>query len=288
MLAELQAVEREAVLPSTTLIPSLPSGVRREERVRNAYITRARAANVVEDVAERQVVVQDMFRLPAMLDVAGRMSYSDALNLGMGPITREFAQTMPYRKMQTKANVEPIPRVGNMAFSNSGADFLMRREAPWQPWYRITDEYGRITHILPHDIGDGGYTFGFGLYLRHGSPEIQRLQGAMHVSEARERMLQRVQDDVDAINDWLRENNITVTQNQFDALVSHRYNRGNISRLLPFLRSGNFDRESLFEAMIGETNPNFREGLTNRYNEELEIFLNNNYNVGPQFEFNFD
>jgi len=181
------------------------------------------------------------------------------------------------------------PTTGNMNLSGSGADFLMRREAPWQPQYRVVDDQGRITHIRLHNVGDGGYTAGFGLFFPYGDPRIQQFQGQLSVKEARELMLQRVQQDVDAINNWLRANNVTVTQNQFDALVTHRYNRGNISRLLPFLLSGDFsDRDALFNAMIEGTNPNFREGLTNRYNEELEIFLNNNFNVGPQFQFNFD
>ena len=101
--------------------------------------------------------------------------------------------------------------------------------------------------------------------------------------------MERVQQDVKAVNDWLRENDIHVTQNQFDALVSHNYNRGNIRRLYPFLLSGDFSsREAIFAAMINETNPEFEVGLTDRYNNELDIFLNDNYNVGPQVRFNFE
>jgi len=250
---------------------------------------------------------------------------NNPISLGIGPISDERANEVfarnpmvfPTRasttftprllrdeplpmKIDTKQNVEKVNlqmnQPGNMTLSAAGVDYLIRRETPHQERYLIRDEQGRITHVRLHYMFDGGMTAGFGYFMPHGSPEIQNFQTPLSVAEARTLFEQRIQRDVDAINDWLIENNITVTQNQFDALVSIRYNMGNIGMLLPILRSGTFDRDDMTEAMMSTSRANmspvnFRineAGLLNRRNDEMEMFFNNNYDVGPQILFNFD
>jgi len=140
------------------LVPPLPSAATREERARSAYIIRARAANAAEDIAERQAAAHDMFRLPPMLDVAGRMSYSDALNLGMGPITREFAQRVaapkkPEPALYPNANVNfalyntNAKRVRNAYSTGRFDDSLARIQAVFQANKEMYDRIAESTGV---------------------------------------------------------------------------------------------------------------------------------------------
>jgi len=267
MLAELQAVEREAVVPSATLIPSLPRAVTREERARNAYITRARAANVVEDVAERQVVVQDMFRLPAMLDVAGRMSYSDALNLGMGPITREFAQRIPTPK-------KPEPQEPQNKITPT---------APSEELIRYVAEWEQFSPMPYRGLDVQNLTVGYGHVITNEADRVRFMTYGITHEEARELLRRDIQRYTDFVNNFLESNSITLSQHQYDALITFTFNAGPgwmsnpNSRVRSGLISGDFDKVREGFMLTVNVNGVRAQGLVNRRLDELEIFFDADY-----------
>jgi len=291
MLAEL--AEREAVVQPSTLAPPLPSAATREERARSAYIIRARAANAAEDIAERQAAAHDMFRLPPMFDVAGRMSYSDALNLGMGPITREFAQRVAAERAQPTPAERPhwllaprreVFRGGASVVSDNGLNFIANLE---RNLYTISHSNGYITSI-PTTYADVGWGRDFRV---NPLPVGRPVPTSVNAAEA----LELMREDVEMIERaFIRDfGNGFFTQQQLDALVSLRFNTGALSNfdgLIDYLRTGNYDRDIMrtifvnhYQSIVDEHphNQRYFDGWMNRIERTLDLFFAGNYGNMP-------
>lgn len=175
------------------------------------------------------------------------------------------------------------------------------------------DSAGNMIGIYPHYVfaekngayvSDGGITLGYGYYVSewtyqnnsearalidkyaHGAPILPQYvpsngityrvpeSSYMPIAEARALYEATVPEYERAVREFLEKNSITLTQNQFDALVSFTYNYGsnwwNLDKVMPnFIREGNgvYDPDRVREVFAMHDNPARRA-------VEAEIFIN--------------
>jgi len=284
-------MEREAVLPSATLIPSLPRAVTREERARNAYITRARAATLNQPTLGTRPI-----DLPGAgwTDIDGNRHFDnwefipfDSLPeaVGMPRQTVESAQpTTPERPHWLLPPRREAVRGGASAVSDNGLNFIANLE---RNLYTISHSNGYITSI-PTTYADVGWGRDFRV---NPLPVGRPVPTSVNAAEA----LELMRDDVEMIERaFIRDfGNGFFTQQQLDALVSLRFNTGALSNfdgLIDYLRTGNYDRDIMrnifvnhYQNIVDEHphNQRYFDGWMNRIERTLDLFFDGNYGNMP-------
>ena len=80
------------------------------------------------------------------------------------------------------------------------------------------------------------------------------------------------------INDFINENNITLQQHEFDALVIYTFLRGSMSdNAMELLLEGSRDTDAWAKAFGISGDPSFGGGWANRTEKTLDLFINENY-----------
>ncbi len=131
----------------------------------------------------------------------------------------------------------------------------------------------------PYKVGgQGNWTIGFGHEIKPGEDFSKGIGDA----DARNLLAKDIQEHADAINQWAADNNIKLTQQQYDALVSLRFNLGSLEgapKLRSLIISGNATPEQIrreFEDIISnEKGP--QPGLWRRRRDEANMFFNGDY-----------
>ncbi len=131
----------------------------------------------------------------------------------------------------------------------------------------------------PYKVGGrGNWTIGFGHEIKPG----EDFSNGLSEEEAWKLLRKDVKEHTDALNQWAAENNLKLTQQQFDALVSLRFNLGSLGvapKLISHILSGNATPEQIrkeFEDIISDETGR-REGLWQRRRDEADMFFNNDY-----------
>jgi hypothetical protein len=112
------------------------------------------------------------------------------------------------------------------------------------------------------------------------------------------RFIYDVGEDSESISRWLNNEEIILTQNEFDALVTHRYNTGGLQRyepdvpdwadysVLELLSAKNRNREDYESVFEARRSGPYSEALSTRTAWELDIFFDNDYNKDGDRWFN--
>ncbi len=130
----------------------------------------------------------------------------------------------------------------------------------------------------PTENDNDSPTIGFGHKIRPG----EDFSNGISEKEAWKLLRKDVQEHADAINRWAAENNLKLTQQQFDALVSLRFNLGSLEgapKLRSLIISGTATPEQIrkeFEDIISD-GVKRHEGLWQRRRDEADMFFNNDY-----------
>ncbi len=153
----------------------------------------------------------------------------------------------------------------NMTIGESGLNLIKSFEGCRLTAYKIS--------------GEANYTIGYG----HNSADVY---AGMKItqSQADAYLRQDLKKAESQVNSFLNKNNITVNQNQFDALVSFTFNLGNIwiqeepFQLRTYLINGvsNYTSSQITAAFTNwnkGSNHKVMEGLTRRRKAEAELFL---------------
>ncbi len=150
----------------------------------------------------------------------------------------------------------------------------------------------KLKIIHPHNVGDGSITVGFGHYIqpsewkdyndKYNISKDKSDEELLEINMTVEDALQIFKNDItfhsSKVEEYLKDNNISVTQNEFDALVIYRYNKGNIGAVLDLLKSGNKDKETWYKVMVNADGAsNFENSLTNRRKWQNSIYFDNYY-----------
>ena len=160
------------------------------------------------------------------------------------------------------------------------------------------DSSGRITAIKIEDIGDGGYTVGFGVYIKHGDQatiDYYKKTYGIDVTDTSAYVpidvCQKIFDNeigkyTGYVDSAVKRYGLDLTQSQYDALTIMAYNRPSILNdghaVGDLLKAGNMNPEDWRNAMINEyqglKNWNkYGNGWTNRIDDELECFFQGDY-----------
>jgi len=100
----------------------------------------------------------------------------------------------------------------------------------------------------------------------------------MTFADAHSLLISRVEDDVNTINSFLGDNNISTTQQEFDALVMHRYLNGSLgAAVIGLLDSGNRNRSDWNMVVANSTGSVFSQGWNDRGGRTLSLFFDGNY-----------
>ncbi|MDF2885205.1 MAG: hypothetical protein K0R54_5777 [Clostridiaceae bacterium] len=177
---------------------------------------------------------------------------------------------------------------GNKQYTmkSKGINLLKAIELPESySWLMEKDFSGSITGIYPYYVGDRGITIGYGHYVGYNEvqgpnksqSEIELLKefglsevtvNVKHnklpykVPESNAIPIKRINEVLDsdisihakAINNYLSENKISVTQNEFDALVIYRFLNSNLGdKITSLLESGNRNKDEWYNAIVGGT-----------------------------------
>jgi GH24 family phage-related lysozyme (muramidase) len=126
--------------------------------------------------------------------------------------------------------------------------------------------------------GRGNWTIGFGHEIKPG----EDFSNGISEEEAWKLLRKDVKEHADAIYQWAAANKVKLTQQQFDALVSLRFNLGSLDgapKLRSLIISGNATPEQIrkeFEDIIRDE-VGRQEGLWQRRRDEADMFFNNDY-----------
>ena len=161
-------------------------------------------------------------------------------------------------------------RTSNMGISQSGVDLIKQFEGCRLTAYKVTSS-------------EKYYTIGYGHYGAD-------VYAGMTITQAQaESMLKSDLVRFEGyVNTFLNKNNITINQNQFDALVSFTYNVGNVwvsyntFQLKTYLINGvsNYNGDQITTAFTNwnKSGGVVLDGLTRRRKAEAALFLNGNTN----------
>lgn len=173
--------------------------------------------------------------------------------------------------------------------SDAAIELLLKYETPYSK-YLIKDNDGNILGIKPYNVGDGGITVGFGHFISYNTMAkdlnaYKLTQRNLSIDEAISLLKSDLEYFETQVLNLINENEIYLTQNEFDALVLQAYNYGNIKYLTDLLKSGSRDRDEWIQVitkrMEKNKGTNFYNGLMNRRYQEVDLFLYGDYNGGP-------
>jgi lysozyme len=158
---------------------------------------------------------------------------------------------------------------GDLNISGQGLEFLKRREGFRGMPYYATDE----------ERAAGIRTIGYGYtYKDSDFVQVSKFSKGISEQDALKLLVERVGQDVRAIRSGVK---VRLTQNQFDALVSLRYNVGSLagSNLIGKLNAGDYIGAS--EEIMGWVyqKGKFMPGLYKRRAAEQQMFVNGVYNL---------
>jgi len=166
--------------------------------------------------------------------------------------------------------------------------------------YLVLDDNNNLIGVRPHNVGDGSITVGFGHYIQSDewtyyednygitknmtNSELKNI--VMPVNDALDIFKADVQEHTNEVKEFLVDAGVDITQNEFDALVIYRFNKGNIGAVLNLLREGNRDRQLWYDTMVNaDNNGKFEKSLNERRNWQNDIFFDKNYSpdyFGPR------
>lgn len=189
---------------------------------------------------------------------------------------------------------------GENTFSRQGLELLADLELPDDGIYKkyyFYDKNGKKIGIKPYLVGDGGITIGYGHYtafdnvaglnwlknkygIDKNMTQAQLDKIMIPIEDCLNILNNDVSSNATAINNFLKDNKIGLKQNEFDALVINRYNKGHLTQpILDALKSGSRDRKVWENAFYAGLDPKskYYNGWKKRRQEELEVFLDNDY-----------
>jgi RHS repeat-associated protein len=225
---------------------------------------------------------------------------TDALKRGWGPISAE-----EYLKRLRDVDDEEKGGTG-YTLSQKGLHSLQLQELvnnySLSMDYLVLDHDNNLVGIRPHNVGDGSITVGFGHFIQRNewshytekygitqnmnNSELNKI--VIPVEDALNILKNDIQKHVSKVSDFLVDESINVTQNEFDSLVIYRYNKGNIGAVLNLLRDGNRDRDIWYQSMVNaDNNRKFETSLNERRKWQNDIFFDNNYSpdyFGPRYD----
>lgn len=163
--------------------------------------------------------------------------------------------------------------------------------------YIKLDSKGNISQIRNHDVGDGGTTVGVGIFVNSSNKDrIKMLEGLginwkdttqwVSIDKIEKAFENVAQSYADVVNQTLSELNITVSQEQYDALFLMAYNRPALLKsggaVYKMLSTNNTNKNDWRNAMISEykklsTWSKYGNGWTNRIDDELELYFSKDY-----------
>ncbi|TCK93197.1 RHS repeat-associated protein [Natranaerovirga hydrolytica] len=200
--------------------------------------------------------------------------------------------------------------------SDEGIKMLMHIELPYNSYNERMfkkDTNGNVIGIFPYDVFDNGITFGYGHHASYrevmiakdpfeinlvkkydvydklhndGNPNNNRARPLMNeegsnwmsLEEAEDLLERDVQIFGKNINTFISENNISIKQHEFDALVIYTFLRGSMSdNVENLLIDGNRNTGQWSKAFGISGDPSFGGGWANRTEKTLDLFINDNY-----------
>jgi RHS repeat-associated protein len=193
-------------------------------------------------------------------------------------------------------------------FSLNGEELLKQIELPSSENYNgksyyVYDNDGKLIGIRCQDVGDGGVTIGYGSYtswsdtqklknlkakygITSGMSAKELFNIVVPIDDCIEMMREETNSKTEKlINNVIKPNGIKLTQQQFDALLIHRYMVGSFDDgLEDYLKdnSGNYKRDELRGVMLDylkglKSWNKYGKGWTKRIDNEMNIFFNGDY-----------
>ena len=287
--------------------------IERSTRVSAEYPNLGRTwVNTVMDAAQ-VILAASPFGL-SLLTGCSRVPHPDELRGSSSPEDTPSVEpspgVTPSPMPEVTPEVEDVPEVedekltpGTGTMSPHGKALLLEYENMGQGYMIYED--GKLVAILSRDIeGRGNITYGYGVLFHNTQEDRRRLREVYGLEfgervrvpiDIAERMYQDYIDTrITGLLDFTGNNRLWLTQNQMDALIMHRYLRGNIGEktrnlLIEMFKDKSYSseelkllfRDRLFEAMFEDLRDDvnehdferFRRGWTNRILDELELFF---------------
>lgn len=192
---------------------------------------------------------------------------------------------------------------GKQLLSEKGIDFLGRLEIEGSK-YNVYDDNNNLTGILSVDIGDGGITFGFGHYVAYNDTQKQKYLQEVYALAFMEGVFVPIElcikikhDDVNynkiynvqALDKFIEDNNILLTQYQYDALVCMAFLRRIPSDLRELILQKSKEKalysdyeKEFFDIALDDFKSlssfdRYGSGWTNRLKNEVDVYFHNDY-----------
>ena len=188
--------------------------------------------------------------------------------------------------------VSLVTTYNSMKLSDAGAKLLAEMEVPVKDNLIKRDSNGNVNAIKNHDVGDGGITVGYGTYVKYGNAEKQRelkdkygidattLDEWVPIDVCIRLFKESLASYEDTVNTWAKTNNVTLKQNQFDALTLQAYN-GWYIKIADAFTSGK-PEEEMVQAILDvyrtfQDWETYKNGWENRIRCEVKVFLYGDY-----------
>ena len=151
---------------------------------------------------------------------------------------------------------------------------------------------GVLVGYYPYDIGDGGMTYGYGYWVKHGSDlspwlDANMQKGYLTLSEADELYRGDMVSRISHITDKMKSDKVVLYEYEIEALVSIYYNspRFFTNELWPRVKQ-NIKNETTYRSVCYDyidknTAAKFRKGVKHRRDGELKIFFHDDYSLRP-------
>jgi GH24 family phage-related lysozyme (muramidase) len=234
----------------------------------------------VEAEEFRQAVVVDA---PKVVPKSAAVGKSDTDKIGI-PAMVVIAAAAEAKRIEEEKKKKDKKGTGNQVFKGESWLALAEGNIP----------YIYSTKDLDHNPWTGSFdssadlTFGIGHSIKTADEfkKIKKFIAEHSVSEIAAEVQRYLQEDlsdaVGIVNNFARENNVNLKQNQFDATVTLVFNVPDAlssgSDLTKALTTGNFDRDLIIK---GFTYTKFQgkriDGLVTRRNNELNLFFHADY-----------
>lgn len=192
-------------------------------------------------------------------------------------ITNKIFKTLP-TNLQTDDNkkllveyvddsLNQVAFKGATDISKNGEDFLKNYEA--------------FSPVLYDNDGSKNTTIGYGHLVHKGKIDNRESEKPFKKGLTKEDADKLFSKDIRKYIAIVNKNiTVPISQNQFDALVSLTYNLGHLPKeLANKINAGKIDSTEVKNIFLKYTHSDhkFVQGLANRRNDEVELFLNNDY-----------